>query len=266
MAYNVQVADGGYLGWKLLERTMTTQKEAFEKSAEVQRSRDYFTENISSVETAEALVSNYKLLQVALRAFGLDDDINNKYFIRKVLEADPDDEASLINKLSDKRYEQMNAAFKLWETPKEEGAHPALDSQAISDMYLTRSFEKNIGQSDQDIEIAMNAQRELAALAAASTSDDTKWYTIVGSKPLRRVFEGAFGLDKNFAQLPIDRQVSELKDRTEKLLGSSDISQFADPNKVENLIKYFLIRTQVMESASATPYSTALAILSNSTL
>ena len=97
MGYNVQVADGGYLGWKLLERTLDSQKQVFSKSAEIQRSRDYFVENISKVEAAEDLVGNYKLLSVALRAFGLDDDINNKYFIRKVLEADPDDESSLIN-------------------------------------------------------------------------------------------------------------------------------------------------------------------------
>ena len=99
MTYNVQVGNGGYLGWKLLQRTLDTQQSAFSRSTELQRSRDYFTENISTIRSAEDLVSNYKLLSVALRAFGLDDDLNNRFFIRKVLEADPQDKTSLVNRL-----------------------------------------------------------------------------------------------------------------------------------------------------------------------
>lgn len=263
MGYNVQVADGGYLGWKLLERTLDSQKQVFSKSAEIQRSRDYFVENISKVEAAEDLVGNYKLLSVALRAFGLDDDINNKYFIRKVLEADPDDKSSLINKLPDKRYEQLNAAFKLWNTPAPEGTTTTVDSKAITDMYVTRSFERNIGERHQEIEISLNAQRELKTLAEVDLSQKAKWYQIVGSKPLRKVFEGAFGLSSHFANLPIDRQVAELKSRTERLMGSSDIDQFSDSAKLDHLLKYYLIRNQAAQSASMSRYSSALAILSN---
>lgn len=89
MTYNVQVGTGGYLGWKLLERTSERQRAIFEKDPQIQNSRDYFTQNISKVEDAEDLVSNYKLLSVALRAFGMDDDLKNRAFIKKVLEADP---------------------------------------------------------------------------------------------------------------------------------------------------------------------------------
>lgn len=263
MAYNVQVADGGYLGWKLLERTMESQKQVFSKSSEIQRSRDYFVENISGIESAEDLVGNYKLLSVALRAFGLDADINNKYFIRKVLEADPDDDSSLINKLPDKRYEQLNAAFKLWNNPASEDAPAAIDSKEISEMYLTRSFEKNIGERYQEIEISLNAQRELKTLAEVDLSENAKWFQVIGSRPLRKIFEGAFGLSSHFANLPIDRQVSELKSRTEKLLGSSDIAQFSDSDKLEHMIKYYLIRNQAAQSASTNRYSAALTILSN---
>lgn len=102
MTYNVQVGTGGYLGWKLLERTSERQKAIFEKDPQVQNSRDYFTQNISKVNDAEDLVSNYKLLSVALRAFGMDEDLKNRAFIKKILEADPSDSKSIVNRLTDK--------------------------------------------------------------------------------------------------------------------------------------------------------------------
>ena len=140
MTYNVQVGNGGYLGWKLLQRTLDTQQSVFSRSTELQRSRDYFTENISTVRSAEDLVKNYKLLGVALRAFGLDDDLNNRFFIRKVLEADPQDKTSLVNRLPDKRYAKLNAAFAFWDTPNATAGK--LPAETIADMYTMRSFEK----------------------------------------------------------------------------------------------------------------------------
>jgi len=128
---------------------------------------------------------------------------------------------------------------------------------------VTRSFEKNIGERHQEIEISLNAQRELKTLAEVDLSQKAKWYQIVGSKPLRKVFEGAFGLSSHFANLPIDRQVAELKSRTERLMGSSDIDQFSDSAKLDHLLKYYLIRNQAAQSASMSRYSSALAILSN---
>ncbi len=260
MSYNVQVANGGYLGWKILERTLDTQTTAFSKSAELQRSRDYFVENIGKTKSAEDLVGNYELLSVALRAFGLDDDLNNKFFIRKVLEADPNDKSSLVNRLPDKRYEKLNAAFQFWNTSGE-GADNAV-AETISDMYITRSFEKNIGARHQEIELALNAKRELTELSGTDASNDTKWLQIIGSKPLRKVFEGAFGLGSNFAKLPIDRQLADFKKRAEHMTGSAEISQFSESSNVDSLVKRYLLRTQIDMTASSSKFSIALTLLS----
>ncbi|RCW80757.1 DUF1217 domain-containing protein [Paracoccus lutimaris] len=260
MSYNIHVGNGGYLGWKILERTSEAQKTAFSKSAELQRSRDYFVENISKVQSAEDLIGDYKLLSVALRAFGLDDDLNNKFFIRKVLEANPQDENSIVSRLPDKRYANLNAAFGLWHSSSDDTN--TLDAEAITDMFTTRSFEKNIGAQHQEIELALNAKRELAELAGSNISNDTKWLRIIGSKPLRKVFEGAFGLGQNFAKLPIDRQLSEFKAKAERLTGSSDIGQFTDGEQVESLLKRYLLRTQIDSSTNTSKFSTALTLLS----
>ncbi len=260
MTYNVQVGNGGYLGWKLLQRTLDTQQSTFARSAELQQSRDYFTENISKIHSAEDLVKNYKLLSVALRAFGLDDDQNNRFFIRKVLEADPKDETSLVNRLPDKRYAKLNAAFAFWSAPGTTA--DKLSAETITDMYTKRSFERNIGLQHQEIELALNAKRELAEMARSTVSNDTKWLQIIGSKPLRKVFEGAFGLGQNFASLPIDRQVSEFKARTDRMMGSSDFGQFVDSSKIETLTKHYLLRTQISKTEVSSRYSIALTLIS----
>ena len=65
------VPTGGLAGWRFLQRTYDTQFEAFSKSVSLQRDTDYFKENIAEATTAEALVSDRRLLTVALGAFGL---------------------------------------------------------------------------------------------------------------------------------------------------------------------------------------------------
>ncbi|HRM73469.1 MAG TPA: DUF1217 domain-containing protein [Paracoccus sp. (in: a-proteobacteria)] len=264
MTYNVQVGNGGYLGWKLLQRTLDTQQSAFSRSTELQRSRDYFTENISTIRSAEDLVSNYKLLSVALRAFGLDDDLNNRFFIRKVLEADPQDKTSLVNRLPDKRYARLNAAFAFWDAPN--ATTNKLPAETIADMYTTRSFEKNIGQQHQEIELALNAKRELSQIASATVSNDTKWLQIIASKPLRKVFEGAFNLGKSFASLPIDRQLSEFKSRANRMMGSDDVQKISSSQNIETLTKHYLLRTEMTATDVSSPFSIALKLISRTSI
>lgn len=259
MTYNVQAGSGGYLGWKLLQRTSERQREIFEKDPQIQNSRDYFTQNISSVKDADDLVSNYKLLSVALRAFGLDDDLNNRAFIKKVLEADPDDSKSMVNRLTDKRYLQLNQAFGLGAS--DDATAKTIDASSISDLYVTRSFEKNIGEQHEEIELALNAERELPALIDRSSSDNTKWYQITASTALRTVLAGAFGFPSSFTNMSVDRQVAELKSGMKKMFGSADISALSQPENLDKLVKSYLIRSQINASGISTSYSTALTIL-----
>ena len=85
MSYQPVVAGTGLVAWRFLQRTYNLQFENFQQSAQLQRDTDYFLENISKVKTAEDLVSDRQLLSVALGAFGLQDDLDNKYFLKRVL-------------------------------------------------------------------------------------------------------------------------------------------------------------------------------------
>ncbi len=261
MSFSPIVPFSGYSGWAFLKRTMPAQTEAFQASPSLARDEDYFRAKIGSVKTAEDLVSDRRLLKVALGAYGLDADINNRYFVKKVLEGGTLDSSALSNRLADKQYRAFSAGFGFGDysvpnTQLSDFADKTLEA------YRARQFEAAVGEQDDNMRLGLNAERELAKLAARGVSDDTKWFSIMGSEPLRRVFEGALGLPSKFSSLDLDQQLSTFKEKASKAFGSSEISQFSDPDKLDALIRRFLIRSEAMASFSATsPGSIALTLL-----
>lgn len=245
----------GYAGWRYLQRTQDDQQARVSASAANKREEAYFRENISKVTTAEELVGDRRLLKVALGAFGLDSDLPNKAFIRKVLEGGTAS-GSLAAKLSNKAYASMARAFAFDDTA------PATQTEGFADKVLAahavRQFEIAVGKQDNDLRLALNARRELAPLAASSSSEATKWYTIMGSEPLRTVFETAFSLPESFATIDIDRQLSMLRDKAKAYFGSSDVAQFADSAKLEGLVKQFLVRSTAQNTTATSSVLTLL--------
>mgnify|MGYP002629290500 CR=1 FL=1 len=261
MSFAPIVPFGGYSGWTFLKRTMEAQKEAFVAAPSLARDEDYFRAKIGSVKTAEDLVSDRRLLKIALGAYGLDGDINNRFFIKKILEDGTLDTAALSNRLADKQYRAFSSGFGFGDyaiprTQLSDFADKTLEA------YRTRQFEAAVGEQNGDLRLAMNAERELGKLAARDSSDETKWFSIMGSAPLRQVFEKALGLPSSFAALDLDQQLSTLREKTERSFGSKDVAQFSDPGKIEALMRKFLVRSEALAGFSATsPGAIALTLL-----
>ena len=113
--------------------------------------------------------------------------------------------------------------------------------------------------------LAMNAERELAALAGRDISDDTKWYSVMGSTPLRTVFQTALGLPSGFVALDLDQQLATLRERSEAVFGDSEVTQFSAPENVEKLVRLFLVRSEVAANSSVySAQATALTLLQSS--
>ena len=84
---------------------------------------------------------------------------------------------------------------------------------------------------------------------------------MIGSTALSEVFQTALGLSSSFGALDVDLQVDMLQRKSRQVLGSSSVSQFSDPAKVEKLMKLYLVRTQIAEGVTTT--STAVTLLQN---
>lgn len=93
--------------------------------------------------------------------------------------------------------------------------------------------------------LALNAEQELPSLASSSASPVSKWYTVLGNAPLRAVFEKALGLPPSFGVIDIDKQVETLQRRVASTFGANTVDQFQDPEKLEKLVRQFLIRSEV---------------------
>lgn len=251
----------GYTGWTFLKRTMDRQQAVQQALPAQKRDEAYFEARISKVQNAEQLVSDKRLLRIALSAFGLEKDVNNRAFIRKILEEGSLTPDSLANKLADKQYLKFSAAFGFGDF-----SVPRTGLSTFADEILTqfraRSFETAVGTQNNSFRLALNAEREIPALASRTISDTAKWYALLGNAPLREVVQTALGLPKSFAAIDLDQQVSVLRDRAETAFGATTISQFADPKKLDSLIRRFHFRSELQDQLSAsTPAAIALALL-----
>lgn len=254
---------GGFAGWSFLTRTLDNQKEAYAKSSEVTREVEYFKENISKVQTAEDLLADRTLLKVALEAFGLGDDINNKFFIRKVLEDGTLSDDALANKLSDKRYLEFSQAFGFGDYSVPRTVLSDFGSK-ITAAFEERGFEAAVGDQNEDFRLALGINRDLTEIADKDLSEDTLWYTIMGNAPLREVFETAFNLPESFGALDLDKQLETFKDKARSAFGDSGIKQFATAEKQEDLTRLFLLRRDVQSLNVSTGSSQiALTLLQN---
>jgi hypothetical protein len=260
MSFTPAIPLTGYAGWALLKRTMPVQTAALAASAEIKSDEAYFRANIGKVTTADDLMKDRRLLKVTLGAFGLENDINSKFFINKVLSESTLDTKSLVNKLADKSYLKMAQAFGFGDF-----ATPSTKISTFADgilkAYKARTFEAAVGEQDADLRLALNAERELGDLAGKDSSDNTKWYSILGNTALRKVFEKALGLPASVGALDLTQQLDAFKQKAETQFGSNTVSQFKDPDQVQSLIKCFLLRSQASAYAETNQGGAAVSLM-----
>lgn len=260
MSFQPVLPIGGLAGYRFLERTAEVQRTALRESPALARDTDHFRDRIAGIESAADLVADRRLLRVALGAFGLQDDLPNRFFIQKILEdgtARPD---ALANRLTDDRYKAFADAFRFADAdpPRTRDAGFADDIVA---RFEAQEFEIAVGRQDENMRLALYAARELGTIAGTDAGADTKWFRIMGTPPLRRVFETALGLPRAFGQQDIDQQLETFRTRSARIFGSGEIAQFTDEAARDKLVRQFLLRAQIEAAPSQSPGAIALTLL-----
>lgn len=263
MTFQPIVPLSGYTGWRFLQSTLEKQQTTFNESQQVERATTYFRENIGQISTAEELVSDRRLLEVALGAYGLDDDINNRFFIEKVLSDGTSDDDALANRLADKRYAAFSDAFGFGEAGLPRTALSIFSNEMI-DRYEVKQFERAVGDQNNDLRTALNLQSGLDDVLTSVQGADARWYAVMGDPPLRAVFEKALGLPASIAQIDVEQQLKEFQQRSQATFGTTDLSEFADPDQQEKLVRLFLIRSEAEQIGSFNSGSVALSLLQSS--
>jgi hypothetical protein len=261
MSFQPVLPMGGYAGWAFLKRTITTQQATQQASPVNQRDEAYFRAKIGKIDTADQLVADKRLLRVALTAFGLEGDVNNTAFIRKVLQDGTIREGGLANRLADKQYQKLSATFGFGDFSVPRNKLSDFPDKILT-QYRARTFETAVGDQSNTYRLALNAEREIPALATSTMSDTAKWFTVLGNAPMRQVMQTALGLPKSFSSIDIDQQVSVMKTRAEAAFGSDTVTQFSDPKKLDALVRRYLVRADMQDQSGTTsPAALALQLL-----
>lgn len=261
MTYTPAIPLSGYLGWKVFDKTAARQFEAFKDSAVVQRNIEYFRENIAAATTPEKLVQDRRLLEVTLGAFGMEDEINKRAFIRKVLEEGTETSDAFANRLSDSRWRELANELGYGNIG---GARVGLNfvKEKLVNAYMERAFEASVGNVDTDMRLAMNFRREIAKIANSSSVESAGWFQIMGQTALRTVMEGAFALPSSIGQADVDKQKELFERKAEQYFGGKSPAVFKDPAKVEDALRRFFLQTEIQNGPTAsTPGMAALSIL-----
>ncbi|GAA4221907.1 hypothetical protein GGQ68_000019 [Sagittula marina] len=116
MPITPMIPGSGLIGWQVLQKTMDNQRSAFNASADMARDTAYFREKIGSISSSDELIEDRTLLRVALSAFGLGEEVNSTYLVKRVLAEGAKDDDALAKKLNDSRYVALASAFNFEET------------------------------------------------------------------------------------------------------------------------------------------------------
>lgn len=267
MFFQPVIGVGGYSGWRILQHTEARQREVFERSPVLARDVDYFRENASKAQTAEALVNDRRLLTVALGAFGLDDEIGKKAFIQKILEGGTEKSNAFANRLNEPRFKAMTKAFGYGNITN--GSSVLLESfrEDIIARYKIRAFDRAVGDVDNDMRLALNFRREAPAIQSDGASEKVAWFQMMGQQPVREVLSVALNIPPSVAKLDIDRQQEMFADKAKKFFGSSDPAIFKDPEKIDAVLRRFFVNRQIEKGPSVlTPGYAALTLLQGASL
>lgn len=261
MTFQPVVPLSGYAGWLFLERTADTQRATFNESPTIVRATDKFRDEIGNIRTAEDLVKNRELLSVALGAFGLDDDINNTFFIRKVLEDGTTDQDALANRLSDSRYADLSDAFGFNSLGGSARTGLSFFADEIIDRYEAKQFEKAVGEQNNDMRLALNLGPGLKDVIDGNSSNNGQWFSMMGNAPLRSMIQTALGFPSSFGTIDIDQQLEQFKSRSQSTFGTDQLADLATPENQEKMIRLYLLRSESNAFAGTSPASVALTLL-----
>tara|TARA_R110000737_G_scaffold348187_2_gene381481 strand:- start:293 stop:1996 length:1704 start_codon:yes stop_codon:yes gene_type:complete len=218
------------------------------------------TSRTTQIDTPSAFFKDIPLMLATFEFFDLPSRTDSVPFASRILESDRNSPTSLLNVYPDERYRAFADAFN-FKSPDAGRSYPAGFAETVVENYLDRQFEIEIGSADPDMRIALSMERDLKQVVAAGSSNNSRWFGILGSKPLREVFETAFQLPSSFASLDIDRQSAELQSRSERLFGTSDVAKLAETDVLNEVRRRYLLLSNVSSSGAMSSASIVATLL-----
>ena len=224
-------------------------------------SRAYFTEKIGLISSAEELLLDPELRQIATTAFELGDRANSTTVLRRALEENPAEPNALSNVLKDDNLRAFATAFAFYDTKTSTVLQTDSFASNITEQFRWQRFEDAVSEVDQAIGTALKFQRSVPELAANDLSETAKWYNVLGSTMMREVFETALSLPDGFSQIDLDKQVEVISDKARQRFGIETFSDLEDPKTLNGIIQSYLLQEQISQTGAYGSQQIALSLL-----
>lgn len=191
---------------------------------QVSREVEYYHEKIADIDSAEELVSDTRIMNFIMRAYGMEELSYAKALVRKVLEEGIDDTDALANRMTDTRFRELATDFNFARYGDITTTFERTRSGVI-DKYLVQTMEIDAGNQNDGARLAMYFQRKAEGIDGA--------YDILADPALLQVVQTIF-------QLPAEMSYQSIETQADMITRRLDIEDLSDPAKVDELIERFL--------------------------
>lgn len=254
----------GYAGWAFLKRTHASQMRIFKNSFEINKDIKHYKSNIDKIKKADDLINDRHLLKLSLGAFGLSDDIDSQFFVKRILEDGTNSRNSLSNKMADSRYKDLSKFFGFGDQIPT-GYSLKHKVKKLTEDYTKVMFEEAVGKQDETLRLALFGHRTMHEIAEQLGSEKSKWFKILGTPPLRKIFETALNLPSTFSQIDLDTQVKIIKEQSSRKLKMEKPSELKDKDTVSRIVDRFVLQSEIKATAASISSSSVALTLLQST-
>ncbi|KAA2237367.1 DUF1217 domain-containing protein [Salinarimonas soli] len=230
------------LAYNLVTRDLDKSLARTASDPAIKREITAYEKSIRSVKSIDDFLENDTVYRVAMKAFGLEDMIYAKGFMRKVLEGGIASRDSFANKLADKRYREFADTFNFAQFGSATTAFSAAQDGVVK-RYVRQTLEQREGESNEGVRLALYFARMAPGLKNA--------YQVLADPALSKVVRTALNLPEAMATTDIDKQARLIESRI-------TFADFKDKTKLDAFLKRFASMNDVNQPQ---PMATALASL-----
>ncbi len=217
------------LSYQVLQRSQERQLEAFAEQPVIKRNLDAFKANAPQIKTVDQLLDDRRSLEVVLSAFQLEEQINARAFLKKIISEPIDDSDSLVNKLIEPRYKALAESLQGLAAGEDPFSNPAKVTE-IADQYLANEFEKAVGETTPGIREALYFKRTIGDVENLSQ--------LLANPTLKDVARVAAGLPQDILSLDFDQQQPRFEEKI-------DVEKLKDPKFLDTFLRRYLVRVEL---------------------
>jgi hypothetical protein len=200
-------------------------------------------ERAQRMTDVDSLLKDRRALRMVLEAFQLESEIDKRAMIRRALTEDPASPSSLVNRLVDRRWRELAAAFAEGRPPGQTPADAAAGTgeklrgllDRIVQGAMVNRYEKAMGEANPGMREALYFRRVAGGVTTVPQ--------LMADRALVEVARGALGLPQQFGMLSFEQQRDLLTRRL-------DMSQLQDPKGIARLTGRYLAQANAVPATS----------------